>query len=639
MSLLTLENISLEYGTRILLDGAGLRVERGERVALVGANGSGKTTLIRIALGLQHADSGTVVIARNARVGYVSQGLGLEHGDAMEETGRAFEHVARLERRLRDLETQMAELSASHDSSDYDRLMKEYGRLTTEFERLDGYTVESRIKATLLGLGLREEALTLPVDRLSGGERMRVALARVLLGEPDLLILDEPTNHLDIPATEWFEGFLRSFAGGVLVVSHDRYFLDQVATRVAELANGRITERSGNYSTYLEQKDRRIRHVYDERKRLTHEIRRNEEVAAKLKSMRNISGWKSRLKAADRLRDELVEVGREAPKSSPHMQVHINQARHVSAEMAQAKKLCKRFGDVRIFDGVDFLIRGGEHVGLIGPNGCGKTTLINILLGKDTDFTGFARLGSWVKYGYLGQETTFEDEERTVMEELQATREMSEPEALNHLAKFLFFGDDVHKRISVLSGGEKVRLLLACILLNEPHCLILDEPTNHLDVPAREALEDALVNFKGTILAVSHDRYFLNRCVSRIMEIENARINSYPGNYDLYRRAKFEARRLGQSSATTGRAVNERAVWGNASSGRPVRHETRVKQASEESTVDLERRIQKVESRMKELEASFGNRDAYEVYREYEQLAQEVNVLYEAWARTGEGRS
>lgn len=638
MSLLTLENITLEYGTRTLLDGAGLRVERGERVALVGANGSGKTTLIRIALGLQHADNGTVVIARNARVGYVSQGLGLEHGDAMEETGRAFEHVARLERRLRDLEGQMAELPASHDGSAYDRLMKEYGRLTTEFERLDGYTVESRIKATLLGLGLREEALTLGVDRLSGGERMRVALARVLLGEPDLLILDEPTNHLDIPATEWFEGFLRGFAGGVLLVSHDRYFLDQVATRVAELVNGRITERSGNYSTYLEQKDRRIRHVYDERRRLTREIRRNQEVAAKLKSMRDISGWKSRLKVVDRLRNELDETGREAPKGSPHMRVHINQARHVSAEMAQAKKLCKRFGDVRIFDGVDFLIRGGEHVGLIGPNGCGKTTLINILLGKDTDFAGFARLGSWVKYGYLGQETTFEDEERTVIEELQATREMPEPEALNHLAKFLFFGDDVRKRISVLSGGEKVRLLLACILLNEPHCLILDEPTNHLDVPAREALEDALVNFKGTILAVSHDRYFLNRCVSRIMEIENAHIYSYPGNYDLYRRAKFEARRLGQSSATMARAVNERAVWGSASSDRPVRHETRVKQASTESTVDLERRIQKIESRMKELESSFGNREAYQVYREYEELAQEVNVLYEAWARAGESK-
>ncbi|MCX7709239.1 MAG: ATP-binding cassette domain-containing protein [Clostridia bacterium] len=632
MSLLVLNNIVKEYRNRLVLDGASLRIEKGERVALVGPNGSGKTTLLRIAAGFESCDSGNVMIARGTKMGYLTQDLREMDpaGKIFKETALYHEEVSRLEQKIQSLEKKMAEPALMNIPEEYNAIVTEYSRLINRFESLDGYAIESKIKSMLLGLGLKEEALTLPLELLSGGEKMRVALARILLEEPDLLILDEPTNHLDIDAVEWLEGFLRRFDGGILVVSHDRYFLDQVATRVAELGNGTIAERSGNYSTFMEQKNRMREFALKEQFRLRQEIKRETAIAEQLKSSKKISAWKSRLKTVQRLQKELDQDIKEM-KEQHHLyqttkpKVAFDTIKHMSAEIATADRLSKFYGSYRLFSNVNFLIRGGEKVGIIGPNGCGKTTLINILLGKDEDFEGIGKLGEWVRYGYLGQEVDFEDEGHTVLEELLAVKEMTVEAARDYLSRFQFYGDEVDKKIEVLSGGERVRLYLGCMMLESPDCLILDEPTNHLDVPARDALETALLEFRGTVIAISHDRYFLNRCINRILEFSDGTLRSINGNYEVYRHKKIEI----QSEKQADKGRKNTAV--NKMLNRPDRAASRQKADKKIDIDQLEGRITELEEKRKELESSFGVETPLEKYIEYDELIKELENLYELY--------
>lgn len=629
MSLLIINNIVKEYRNRTVLDGAGLRIEKGERVALVGPNGSGKTTLLRIVAGRESCDSGNVIIARGTKMGYLTQDLREmdSEGRIFSETALHHEEVSRLEQKMRKLERKMAEPAWQDNPEEYNKIVAEYARLMSRYESLD----EIRIKSMLLGLGLKEEALTLPLEQLSGGEKMRVALARILLEEPDLLVLDEPTNHLDINGIEWLEGFLKKFSGGVLVVSHDRYFLDQVATRVAELANGTIAERSGNYSTFMEQKERMKDFARKEQFRLRQEIKREAAIVEQLRGNRNISAWKSRLKTVQRLQQEL-NVSLKEMKAKHHLYrttapgVAFGSIRHKSAEIAMARGLAKYYGSAKLFAGVEFLIGGGEKVGIIGPNGCGKTTLFNILLGKDQDYRGTARLGDWVRYGYLGQEVEFADEGRTILEELLATKEMSTAAARDYLAKFQFYGDEVDKKIEVLSGGERVRLYLGCMMLNNPDCLIMDEPTNHLDVPARDALESALLQFEGTVIAISHDRYFLNRCVKRILEFSGGTLKSYNGNYDAYRQKKAEV--------LAAKPENDR---NKKAEGKAVKRPGQEEQQTAKKTdiKILEAKINALEGKRKELEDSFGKDTPPEKYVEYEGVLQELENMYELYVTAG----
>ncbi len=636
MSLLVLNNIAKEYRNRMVLDGASLRIEKGERVALVGPNGSGKTTLLRIAAGFEACDSGNATVARGAKMGYLTQDLREmdPEGKIFRETALYHEEVSRLEEKIQNLERKMAEPALMGVPEEYNAVVSEYARLVSRYESLDGYTIESRIKAMLLGLGLKEKALTLPLELLSGGEKMRVALARILLEDPDLLVLDEPTNHLDIDAVEWLEGFLKRFEGGVLVVSHDRYFLDQVATRVAELGNGTVVERSGNYSTFMEQKDRMREFAQKEQFRLRQEIKRETAVAEQLKGAQKISAWKSRLKTVQRRQKELDSDLREM-KDRHHLyrttapKVSFDPVKHRSAEIAMADGLAKYFGGSRLFSEVSFLIRGGEKIGIIGPNGCGKTTLLNILLGKDGDFKGRARLGEWVRYGYLGQEVEFRDEGRTIMEELLAARDMPMDSARDYLAGFQFYGDEVEKRIEVLSGGERVRLYLGCMMLENPDCLIMDEPTNHLDVPARDALEAALLEFKGTVIAISHDRYFLNRCIHRILEFSGGTVRSMDGNYEVYRQKKAEAETAKQTEKGGKKPVAARIPGrpGQDAAGQPV--------AKGPDMGQLEVRITGLERKRKELESTFGIDTPPENYVEYDAILKELENLYEAYVEAG----
>lgn len=640
MSLLTLENIVKEYRNRTVLNGASLRVEKGERLALTGPNGSGKTTLIRIAMGLESCDSGNITIARGAKTGYLSQELsGMDTAAAESETAIHYDKVIRLERKLREVEKQLEAAAGDAAGDGCQRLLDEYAKLLERYEGMDGYSIEARIKATLLGLGLKAEALSTPLAKLSGGEKMRVAIARLLLEEPDLLILDEPTNHLDIQATEWLEGFLKRFGGGVLFVSHDRYFLDQVATRIAELESGGIIERSGSYSSFIEQKERMREFALKEQNRLEREIENEEKKARTLKGesghrTRNISAWKSRERMVGRLKEKLRE-NREEVSRRQHLQgtraprVAFKDARHVSAEVAKAVNLKKAFGASPLFDGLDFLIRGGERVGIIGPNGCGKTTLLNILLGRDGDFEGFARLGHWVRHAYLGQEINFADEERSILEEILALREMPDREVRNFLAGFQFVGEDLNKRIEVLSGGERVRLYLACIMLMEPDCLVMDEPTNHLDIAARNAVEAALISFKGTLIAVSHDRYFLTRCVNRILELDGGRLKDYKGNYEFYRLVRNGPDGNGANAAGDRRPKGSKRKYVLHSPARKA-----VPEKNDRAMVEAD--IFRLEDRLKELEASFGTEATPEVYVEHANTAGELKKLYELWEESEE---
>lgn len=621
MSLLTLENISKEYKNQRVLDKVSLRVEYGDRVALVGPNGAGKSTLIKIALGLEVADSGKVIKAKNIKIGYLSQDM-LELREEENQTALGFNEVIKLEEKIKKLEENMKNLYERKCYEEYDIVFKKYTKAVSEFEAMDGYIIESKIMKILLGLGLKKEVVSSPIALLSGGEKMRVLLARILINEPDLIILDEPTNHLDVKTIEWLERFLKKFNGGVLMVSHDRYFLDEASTRIAELNNGTICERSCSYSDFVEQRSKMLDYYRWEQKGLELKIKREKEVIQELKSHRKITAFKSREKQLNKLIEEKTKA-QEKLKTTNHIKIdnkpkiRFSEVQHVSKDIAWGKNLSKSFGDMTIIKNAYFNIYGGDRIGIVGDNGCGKTTLLNILLGKDLDFKGEAALGPWVRYGYLGQDIYFEDENKTLIEEIMNTDELEEKEARYELSKFQFYGEDVNKAIKVLSGGEKVRLYLIELLLKKPHCLIMDEPTNHLDLAAREAIEEALKLYKGTVIAVSHDRYFLKRSVNKILEMENGKITIFNGNYTSYRNEKFGKEEVKKEE----KAKEKENYKGNCNKSGP--------RAIIKSEENLEKKIMALEEEMKLIEKSFNENTPYGEYKRYDELKKEVEALYQ----------
>lgn len=631
MSLIIVHDIWKSFGAHEVLKGVSFTVSPGERVALLGMNGSGKTTLLHIIMGKEPADKGTVQMAKRARVAYLSQHMEeIGNLDAFSETAQGLADLLRMEKRLEELTLALTE------RGDDPELLRQYGNLAAEFERRDGYTWQQRVRAILLGLGLRQDALHRPAELLSGGEKMRVALARLLLQEPDILLLDEPTNHLDLPAIEWLEGYLRSSKGACLVVSHDRFFLDAVAQRVLELDNGVVKAYPGNFSHYSRLKKERVEESIRSAKRLESKIKKEEEVVARLKSMRRFDTANSRIKALERL-EEAYQPPEQLEQT---INISFTQPEWVSKIIAEANDLVKEFDGRRVLDGISFIIFGGEHIGIIGPNGDGKTTLLRLLLGEEKPTGGSIRLGSWVRFAYLGQEIAFADPTRSVLEELlYAVPSLKEGEARRLLAGFLFKGDKVFQQIGSLSGGEQTRLKLLCLIQSQPHCLILDEPTNHLDVQSRECLEEALGTFRGTVIAVSHDRFFLNRVATRILELKNGKIKSYEGNYNSYLKALALGAMAGAGADAGGSgkaAMRHTTTTGKQVSRSGKSFAAQVRQRQKERPVDLEKRIMEVEERIAELEAAFQNpdfyrsRDSHQGLQEHQRLVEELAVLYEA---------
>ncbi|WP_430884444.1 ribosomal protection-like ABC-F family protein [Fusibacter sp. JL216-2] len=538
MSLLHFHKIEKEFGNRTVLNGIDLSIERRERVALIGDNGTGKSTLLRIAMGVETADLGRVITAKGIKIGYLSQDS--DELTSGRQNALYIDAHQKLEQRIKKLEAEMAHPDTLASPKIFDHVMRMYERAIHEYEAMDGYTLESTIKKTLLGLGLSPDALSRPLESLSGGERMRVALARVLIEDPDLLILDEPTNHLDLPGIEWLEDFLMRFSGGVLLVSHDRYFLDKVTTRTAELDGGKLLIKSCNYSTFMTQKENIRAYYLKEGKNMKIRLRDKKAQVENLLSNNKIKQAKSRMREIEKMEEDLKKhsshlknkehLGR---KSGPQLKIRAHG--HISKEIAWGKNVTKAFKTRTLFQNISFHIAGGERVGIIGPNGCGKSTLLKMLMGEDKSFTGELKLGSWLNYCYLGQSVAFEDEDLSVLDEIMMVSGMEEADSRQHLSKFQFYGDAVDTPLSSLSGGERVRVYLAEIMLKSPHLLILDEPTNHLDLASREAIERAVHDFRGTVIAVSHDRYYLNNCVDKVLAFHNGCLKTIKGNYDTYK--------------------------------------------------------------------------------------------------------
>ncbi|MDO4564538.1 MAG: ABC-F family ATP-binding cassette domain-containing protein [Clostridia bacterium] len=616
MGLLNFNGIVKYYGNRCLLNEVTFTVERGDRLALIGPNGSGKTTLLRIANGLESCDMGGASFSRGTRVGYLMQNFEMLGED---ENALYWSEVVKLEQKMSRLQKAMADAAGNELSE----LMAQYERVCAKYESMDGYVVESRLKATLLGLGLKSEALTTPISKLSSGERMRVALARILLTSPDLLILDEPTNHLDVNATMWLEEYLKGFSGGVLVVSHDRYFLDRVATRIVELNNGSVVSFKGNYSSFLQQKQIRLDFLNKERARLDREILREKEIYTTLRSHRMIKAAQSREKVIARLTEERAELRQK--KRQGHLgavntaSINLKPTDHISAEIAVCENASKRFGDVELFSAASFVIGGGEHLAIVGPNGCGKTTLLRMLQGLDADFTGKCRIGSWVRTGVLDQNTEFDDTSLSMIQLVTLEKEQTEDSARLALSRVGFYGDEIFKPIGLLSGGERVRLKLALLMQQNPQCLILDEPTNHLDLPAREAVENAVASFRGTVIAVSHDRYFLNRCAERILAFENKRLVSYEGNWDDYMKA---------TALDNDKPAPAGKKRGAAKPAAPAA-------SAPDPSVELEKRIEALEAKKDQLEAALNELTPLDTYLELQSLYDEIDALYAEWLKIG----
>ncbi len=611
MSLLAVNNIKKEYRNKEVLRDISLQVERGDKLALIGANGSGKTTLLKIIMGLEEQDFGEIFKSKKVRVGYLSQYLyDLETSN---QNALYYEELFKLENKIDEYECRLEHLDYEKDLKVYEEIMKAYSLCMQEFDLIDGYTLQNKIKKILLGLGLRKEALSISLSKLSGGEKMRVSLARILLNEPELLILDEPTNHLDIKAIEWLEEYLKRFSGGVLIVSHDRYFLDRVTTRIAEIQNGHLTTKKCNYSGYLVQKSRLRDYYLKEQKNLQKQIRDGKLMVTKLRKYKKIKQSQSREKSLEKLEEKAKEMMMHL-KTSENLKnisgpaLKFKKISHLSSEIVTIKKLNKSFDNYHILKDLNLKIYGGERVAIVGPNGCGKTTLINIMLGRDSDYTGFVNFGKWVNYSYIGQEVSFEDEERTILEELLYNYELDEKEVRKHLSAFQFYGDVINTKIKVLSGGEKVRVVLACVMLKNPHCLILDEPTNHLDLESRIAIEKAIQNFDGTVISVSHDRYFLNKCVSRILEIKDGSITSFNGNYDDYKKGFVKE-------------VEVKKVKVKKEEEKDILKE-------EKKYKDLEMKIEELEEKISEFELAINENFKHEDYLQYDVWTKDLKELY-----------
>ena len=628
MSLLTVDGVVKSYGDRRVLDGVSLRIDRGERLALIGGNGAGKTTLLRIIRGLETADEGRVVIAAAAVAGFLSQDL--EETSTPGETPRSDPEARALEARLRESERRMEGADRA--------LLAEYDRLTARYQAIGGYDIDLRTAEALRGLGFPAEAMDRAVATLSGGERMRVALARLLVRSPDLLLLDEPTNHLDVEALEWLEEFLRRFKGGILVVSHDRFFLDRVATSVAELS-GSLRIRPGNYTAFVEQKRIETEFGENEVRRLHEEAGRAAEVAQTLRSHRKMDSYHSREKVVRKLTDKLEEARRRLPVSSTRrISVKIIQPERIESydavkEILSASGLTKSFGTRTLFHDLSFRIRFGDRIAIAGPNGCGKSTLLSLLLGDDAEFEGEVRIAEWLQYGFMGQHTAFVDEDATPFDEISRQGILTETGVRSRLALFGFRSTDAFKRIRVLSGGERSRLYLCRMLMDEPDCLVLDEPTNHLDIESREVLEEALAGFGGALVAVSHDRYFIARCCRTVMAFDQGSLRTYE-SYEAYRAdVRLREAVSPPSPRTSGKDAAARVQAARAGSGRPTDARTRAEERREtamrkELLRRIERDIAAGEARKAELEAGFPSGAPPEDYVEYQELLARIDALY-----------
>ena len=642
--ILSCQNISKAFVENQVLKNVSFHIEDHEKAAIVGINGAGKTTLLRIIVGEMTPDDGQVVLARDKTLGYLAQNSTVDTSHTIyEELLSVKADLLRLEEKIRECENNMkhAEGDALED------LMKQYTSLTHAFETGGGYLYRSELVGVLKGLGFTEDEFSKPVATLSGGQKTRVALGRLLLQNPDLIILDEPTNHLDMNSIAWLETYLLNYKGAVLIVSHDRYFLDRIAGKVIEIDQSKATTFMGNYSDYAVKKEQLRVAAWNAYMNQQREIKHQEEVIEKLKSFNREKSIK-RAESREKMLDK-IEVIEKPSEVRTDMKLTLTPRILSGNDVLTVEHLSKSFDSHKLFTDVNFEIKRGEHVAIIGDNGSGKTTLLKILNGLVPADQGTFRLGSNVEIGYYDQEHHVLHSEKTLFEEISDDYPyLNNTQIRNVLAAFLFTGEDVFKRISDLSGGERGRVSLAKLVLSNANFLILDEPTNHLDIMSKEILEDALNGYEGTILYVSHDRYFINRTAHRILDLTEGQFVSYVGNYDYYLEkhdtvmAAIEAnapRNADADSAVAAKAAESEVKldWKaqKEEQARLRKKENDLKKC-EEKIAELEERISEIDTEMSDPAIGTQVAKLQELTKEQAACQEQLEKLYEQWEELAE---
>jgi len=631
MIVLSCSNISLSFGTNKILENISFNLQESEKVGIVGVNGAGKSTLFKIIAGTLQPDDGEVFVAKSRKIGFLEQNSGLDSSNTIwDEVMSAYSHLIEMESRMKALEES---ISREKDELRLESLVKEYSDLADNFSRSGGFEYNSRVKGILKGLGFTEDQFDLKISSLSGGQKTRMALAKLLLEQPDILLLDEPTNHLDIDALEWLENFLKNYANSVLVISHDRYFLDSVTSKTIEIENHGCKVYNGNYTEYARQKalDREIQQKHYELQQK--EIARLEafiEQQRRWNRERNIIAAESRQKAIDRMQKV------EKPKDLPgKIKMKLRAGIESGNDVLSVENLSKEYPGKPLFKDISFKLRKKENVFLLGPNGCGKSTLLKILVGKVEQSSGAYEFGHNVLLAYYDQELNDLDENNTVLEEVwDENDDLTHTEIRNALASFLFTGEDVFKPISVLSGGEKSRVALTKIMLSQANFLILDEPTNHLDINSREVLEDALQKFEGTILAVSHDRYFINKLSTRILEFRGTSLFDYPGNYTSFLEYKANNRISNTDNAREVKmsASKQEHIASKEERAYQRKLEKRLRE-TEQAISDAEKRLEEIKAEMLLEEVCTDHVKLMQLNDEKNLLEKKLEELYPIWEK------
>ena len=631
--ILNATNISKSFGSNEIIKDATFLVNEHEKVAIVGVNGAGKTTLLKILTGEEHADSGNVILAKDAKLGYLRQINNVDSAlSIIDELYTVIEPILNMEKRMSQMQEDMKHLTGS----ELEELYSSYTALTHSYELMDGYAAKSRVVGILKGLGFEEDDFDRKINTLSGGQKTRVFLAKLLLEEPDIILLDEPTNHLDLRSIEWLESYLLNYKGAVIIVSHDRYFLDKIVSKVIDIENGNVQMYLGNYTDFSNKKQMLLDAKMKEYLNQQQEIKHQEAVITKLKQFNR----EKSIKRAESRQKQLEKIERvEAPQTySENMRLSLDISKESGKDVLTVHNLSKSFDQKKLFWDINFEIKRGERVAIIGDNGTGKTTLLKIINGLLNPDTGEVIYGSNVSVAYYDQEHQVLHIDKTLFDELSDTYpEMTNTQIRNILAAFLFTGEDVYKKIADLSGGERGRVSLVKLMLSKANFLLLDEPTNHLDIVSKDVLENALTNFPGTVCYVSHDRYFINKTATRILDLTENRLLNYIGNYDYY----IEKREAVEEAANlTNTEQAEKPADVSESKKEWIDNKTvqAQKKKVKNALNKCEKEISEIEDKLQSIDEEFANPEnasnvgkLMELQKQKEALEKRLDKLMEDW--------